>query len=152
MTPSINRMIRLLSEEERQHVTKPLVIQMESEIVRALNFDMNFLSPLTFLERFLRLSDLQEDFKMNTIAEELCRLAMSKVEFLDYKPSQIAAAAYIIANNLSSSSTKESVKLSTNCWNEFLQKHSGYSKTDVQKAFLEMQAFINLNNNANECI
>lgn len=87
MTPSINRMIRLLNDEERQYVTKPLVIQMESEIVKALNFDMNFLSPLTFLERFLRLADLQEDFKVNTLAEELCRLAMTKIEFLDYKPS-----------------------------------------------------------------
>src|SRR5438874_1607688 len=120
MTPSINRMIRLLNDEERQFVTKPLVIQMESEIVRALNFDMNFLSPLTFLERFVRLGDLHEDFKVNTIAEELCKLAMTKVEFLDYKPSQIAAAAYILAHNLANSSAKEQVKLSTNCWNENL--------------------------------
>ena len=107
MTPSINRMIRLLSDEERQYVTKPLVIQMESEIVRALNFDMNFLSPLTFLERFLRLGEVHEDFKVNTIAEELCKLAMTKIEFLDYKPSQIAAAAYIIAHNLSTSTSKD---------------------------------------------
>jgi len=94
---------------------------MESEIVRALNFDMNFLSPLTFLERFLRLGEVQEDFKINTVAEELCKLAMTKIEFLDYKASQIAAAAYILAHNLSySSSNKEPIKLTTNCWNENL--------------------------------
>lgn len=135
MTPSINRMIRLLSEQEREQVTKPLVIQMESEIVRALNFDMNFLSPLTFLERFLRLGDLQEDYKVNTIAEELCKLAMTRIQFLDYKPSQIAAAAYVLATNLSNSPAKDQVKFSVQCWNESLEKYSGYSKNDIQKVF-----------------
>lgn len=135
MTPSINRMIRLLSDEERQFVTKPLVIQMESEIVRALNFDMNFLSPLAFLERFLRLADVHEDFKVNTLAEELCKLAMTKVEFLDFKPSLIAAGAYVLAHNLSSSPSKGQIQMNSNCWNESLQKHSGYSRTDIQKVF-----------------
>jgi len=79
MTPSINRMIKLLTDQEKEVVTKPLVIQMEGEILKALNFDMNFLSPLTFLERFLRLAELHDDYKVSTLAEELCKLAMTKI-------------------------------------------------------------------------
>lgn len=58
MTPSINRMVKLLTEDERKVVTKDIVIQMESRIVKTLHFDFSYLSPLVFLERFIRLSDL----------------------------------------------------------------------------------------------
>jgi hypothetical protein len=78
---------------------------MESEILRALDFDFIILSPLTFLERFLRLADLHEDYKIVTLSEELCKLSMTKVSFLDYKPSIIAGCALILACNLADSST-----------------------------------------------
>lgn len=55
MTPSINRMIKLLNDDEKELVTKPDVITKEVDILGRLNFDFNFLSPLVFLERFLRL-------------------------------------------------------------------------------------------------
>jgi hypothetical protein len=61
MTPSINRMVKLLNDDERQVVTKAIVIEMESRIVVALNFDFSYLSPITFLERFIRLSDFQNN-------------------------------------------------------------------------------------------
>lgn len=61
MTPSINRMIKLLNEDERQVVTKAIVIEMESRIVVALNFDFSYLSPITFVERFIRLSEFQNN-------------------------------------------------------------------------------------------
>jgi hypothetical protein len=51
-------MIKLLNEDERQVVTKLLVIAMEAKILTTLGFDLNFLSPLIFLERYLRLLDL----------------------------------------------------------------------------------------------
>jgi hypothetical protein len=57
MTPSINRMLKLLPEEEQRYVTKETVINMESAVIHALNFDFALLSPLPFLERFLRLID-----------------------------------------------------------------------------------------------
>jgi hypothetical protein len=57
MTPSINRMIKLLSIEELVYVDKQKVIDMEATIIRTLNFDFSFLSPLPFIERFLRLID-----------------------------------------------------------------------------------------------
>jgi hypothetical protein len=58
MTPSISMMLRLLPQNEQSYVTKQKVINLESEIVRLLDFDFNFISPLFFLERFLRLAEL----------------------------------------------------------------------------------------------
>lgn len=57
MTPSINRMIKLLKSDEEKHVDKSKVITMESNIIKTFNFEFGFLSPLPFLERFLRLLD-----------------------------------------------------------------------------------------------
>jgi hypothetical protein len=100
MTPSINRMIRLLPDDEREIVTKQLVIQMEVEILTRFSFDMNFLSPLVFLERFLRLSEVHKDESVCNLAKELCQRAVAKIRFLDYKPSEIAGAALLLAINL----------------------------------------------------
>lgn len=57
MTPSINRMIKLLPDDEVRLVPKESVIAMESTVIHALNFDFALLSPLPFLERYLRLLD-----------------------------------------------------------------------------------------------
>jgi hypothetical protein len=57
MTPSINRMLKLLTENELRFVDKEKVIELESTIIHTLNFDFAILSPLPFLERFLRLLD-----------------------------------------------------------------------------------------------
>ena len=62
MTPSINRMIRLLSDSEQQYVTKERVIACEAEVIKMFDFDFGMLSPLTFIERFMRLSDVHNDF------------------------------------------------------------------------------------------
>lgn len=61
MTPSINRMIKLLSEEELQYVDKAKVITMEGTIIKTFNFEFGFLSPLPFLERYLRIADFLAD-------------------------------------------------------------------------------------------
>jgi hypothetical protein len=58
MTPSISRMISLLSDAEKEFVTKQDVIFLEEEIIKMLDFDFNFVSSFVFLERFLRLADL----------------------------------------------------------------------------------------------
>ena len=57
MTPSINRMLRLLPDDELRLVSKETVINMESTVIHALSFDFALLSPLPFLERFLRILD-----------------------------------------------------------------------------------------------
>lgn len=60
MTPSISRMIKLISDKDREYVTKEKVIQCESEILKAFDFDFQFVTPLPLLERFMRLADFRE--------------------------------------------------------------------------------------------
>ena len=57
MTPSINRMIKLLTDDEERYVDKGKVITMEGTIIKHFNFEFGFVSPLPFIERYLRLID-----------------------------------------------------------------------------------------------
>lgn len=57
MTPSINRMIKLLSDDEERYVDKSKVISMEGTIIKHFNFEFGFITPLPFIERYLRLID-----------------------------------------------------------------------------------------------
>jgi len=58
ITPSINRMIRLLPYMEQQSVTKEKIIKLEERILKRFDYDCNMLSPLPFLERYIRLTNL----------------------------------------------------------------------------------------------
>lgn len=87
MTPSINRMIRLLEEDERELVTKEKVIRLEGEIIRWFDFDFNILCPLPILERFMRLAEVHENLKIDVLTFEILKIVSSKAKFLDFKPS-----------------------------------------------------------------
>jgi hypothetical protein len=100
MTPSINRMIKLLDEKEMAYVTKEKVIKMEGEILRKFDFDFSMISPLPFLERFMRLCEVHDDFFMDTISLEILKQLLSISKFLEYRPSLIAAATFIVTLNL----------------------------------------------------
>ena len=54
-SPSFNRMISLLTNEEQKHVTKKGLIELESEIILNFGFDFNFPGPIESMERFLRI-------------------------------------------------------------------------------------------------
>jgi hypothetical protein len=58
LSPSITRMIRLLTTAEQKSVDKTSVLQMEEKFLKMLNFDLNLICPLPFLERFIRLFGL----------------------------------------------------------------------------------------------
>lgn len=62
MTPSINRMISLLTDDERRFVTKEGVIKCEDDVLKTFDFDFNMLSPMPFFERFMRLAEYHNEF------------------------------------------------------------------------------------------
>jgi hypothetical protein len=81
-------------------VTKDRVICLESEILTTFDFDFNFLSPLTFLQRYMRLADLKRGYPeshVNIIAEEILKLSLSNIAFLQFFPSHTSAAAFVLA-------------------------------------------------------
>jgi hypothetical protein len=55
MSPSFNKMIALLSEDEQKYVTKKRLIDLEEKVLIALSFDFNIPNPIVPLERYLRL-------------------------------------------------------------------------------------------------
>jgi len=48
-------MINLLSEEEKKHVTKQSLIDLEADILVKLGFDFNFPGPIQSMDRFLHI-------------------------------------------------------------------------------------------------
>jgi hypothetical protein len=55
ISPSFGRMISLLSKEEKMHVTKLSLVQMEEHIIQILNCEFHLPGPIVPLERYLRL-------------------------------------------------------------------------------------------------
>jgi hypothetical protein len=97
-------MIKLLTDEEAKHVDKPKVILTESAIIKAFNFDFGFLSPLPFLERFLRLTDfllqdkspqIKKSSVLTPIAVDLLKFIHSRNDLLWTQPPSILAAAIL---------------------------------------------------------
>jgi Cyclin, N-terminal domain/Cyclin, C-terminal domain len=119
MTPSINRMIKLLTPEEEKYVDKQKVINMEGTIIRTFNFDFVFLSPQPFLDRYLRLFDheithsdetllqppvsssLKPSHYLHPMSVDLLKFTFSRADLLwGRQPSLIAAAVLCIAHRL----------------------------------------------------
>ena len=55
ISPSFNRMIRLLPKSQQLQVEKQDLIDLEEQIMKALDFDFAYASPISFLERYQRL-------------------------------------------------------------------------------------------------
>ena len=52
ISPSFNRMVRLVHEEWSIQVEKMDLIFLEERIIKMLDFDLHFTCPLVYLERF----------------------------------------------------------------------------------------------------
>ena len=81
------------------------LVTLEEKIIKALEFDLTWPTPLHFLERYQRLfnlDDIQKDkhaFLIESSALYLIRFMQKEAKFLQFKPSQIAAAAFMLALN-----------------------------------------------------
>ena len=53
-------MIILLPVDEQETVTKQAVINLEEQIILSFGFDFTHVSPLFFLERFMRVAELND--------------------------------------------------------------------------------------------
>lgn len=78
--------------------TREEIIEMESTILRTLEFNITTVSPLRFLERFSRISDMPE--KSFNMAKYLVELPIIEYRMLRYKPSLIAASAVYLTNKI----------------------------------------------------
>ena len=100
ISPSFTRMINLLSDEERPNVSKESLIALEFDILHKLNFDFNFPGPIQSMERYLRLLEYDLNQTVYDMSYQICKFQLNDAAFLDYRPSQCAAASVIISINI----------------------------------------------------
>ena len=117
ISPSFNRMLALLPSEEQRRISKKHLIDLEEQILNALQFSLHFAGPMPFLERYQRLLGIDgekgdHDLKqVGFTARQFCKYMQRFAQFLEYKPSQIAAAAIVLAMRLNVSPVGPSVGL-----------------------------------------
>lgn len=100
ISPSFSRMINLLTEEEKKYVTKKSLIELESQILLKLGFDFNFQGPIQSMERYLRLLGYHDNSTVYDMAYQICKFQLNDAQFLEYRPSEIAACAVILSINI----------------------------------------------------
>eukprot|EP00354_Favella_ehrenbergii_P010569 CAMPEP_0170456976 /NCGR_PEP_ID=MMETSP0123-20130129/4420_1 /TAXON_ID=182087 /ORGANISM="Favella ehrenbergii, Strain Fehren 1" /LENGTH=145 /DNA_ID=CAMNT_0010720611 /DNA_START=1101 /DNA_END=1538 /DNA_ORIENTATION=- len=98
-------MVNMINGWQQGHLTTKSLVRLEEQMIKALNFDLHWTSPLHFLERFQRLFGLDEvhadkhAYLLEASAIYLCRFMLKEFTFLKFRPSQIAAAAFMLALN-----------------------------------------------------
>ena len=78
---------------------------LEEAVLRALDFSLQCASPVPFLERYLRIFNIdlgRDDASkyLRKLARNYCKFMQRDSRFLDFRPSQIASAALLFAINI----------------------------------------------------
>ena len=116
MNPCFEMMIDKLPNLLRKQVNREQLIKLEEKIIRTLDFDLQHNSALPFLERYQRILKLDTEkdnnlhLKIGFSARKLLRHMMHKSQFLQYKSSQIAATAILVAIDLNKSEIEKEKK------------------------------------------
>ena len=94
-------MVKLLGDEAEEYdITKEGLVDLEAKVLIQFGFDLNFPDPYAPMERYIRLLGYDKNETVLRLAYQICKFSMNEAEFLDYKPSQIAASAVIISINI----------------------------------------------------
>lgn len=99
---------------------RPQLVQMELQILQALNFDLGFPTSLQFLRRFSKAAN--SDAKLHTCCKYFLELCLPVYGMVAFTPSKIAAAAVFVTRTISKR---------TPVWDSTLQHYTGYSSSDL---------------------
>lgn len=106
LKPSYALTASMLPETLQSMVSKNRFMELESEMLVCLEFELSYISPITFLERYQRLYGLDNEqsdaisCQINSTALHCCKLMQRESHYLRYKPSQLAAASLVFAYNM----------------------------------------------------
>ena len=103
-------LVRLVNEWYPDLVTAQDLLNLEKEVLTALEFDLSIETTVNFLDRFITLFNLEvmacKSFDDQSKAMEifknsryLSRFILRDAKFLDFKPSTLAAACFILTFN-----------------------------------------------------
>jgi len=102
-------MVRLIKSQYNFDITKEELVQLERQIVRLLDWELVFISPCFFLERFQRIFGVDReksdsnDARVGNLARKMLRCMLLSSTYLHFKPSQVAAAALLLSMNINGS-------------------------------------------------
>jgi len=93
-------MIYALNDVNGDTVKREDLIDLEQKILRQFGFDFNFVGPKQFLDRYMRILELDNKPKVYKMALQILSLSIVNHKLISYRPSQIAACSLIIALNI----------------------------------------------------
>ena len=162
ISPSFNRMISLLEDDEKTRISKTDLIDLEEDIMRRLKYEFHFPGPIAPMERFLRLLGYHKNVLSFDMAFNICKFQLTDPAFLEYTPSEIAACAVILAVNIYQKENQKKLHnqffkikkngcylINDSIWNEEIQEATGMKKTHLKKCLTDLAKFIQLNLNPN---
>lgn len=98
--PNFMNMINALEDLNGDKCKKEDLVELEEKILRLLGFDFNFNGPKQFLDKYLRVLGYDNNTKVNQMALQILTLSLVDEKLLNYRASQIAASAVILAINI----------------------------------------------------
>ena len=101
--------------------TQKNILELEYEVLRALEFNLTSPSSYRFLERYAKL--VNTDQRTFNLAWYLIEIPLIEYKMIKYKPSLISSAALFVAHKIQ----KKSIR-----WNERMQETTTYSENDLR--------------------
>ena len=93
MQPNFGRMVRLVQSQWSVTIEKSELFNLEEKIIKSLDFELHFSGPIPFLERYLRMYNLdlasndEEAFTISVLAHSFCQMVLKSPAYLSLKPS-----------------------------------------------------------------
>lgn len=110
-------MVRLVEEEWGIQIAKVDLINLEEKIIKTLDYELHYVCPIVFLERFQRIFGLDEEYHfaeskiVGELARRLLRIFVSHSSFLRFKTSHMAGAALMLSINIAQSKIATQIDL-----------------------------------------
>ncbi|KAI2810661.1 hypothetical protein RDWZM_002424 [Blomia tropicalis] len=114
-------------------------IRMEIEMLKTLQFNLNFPLSYSFLRRYARCSSLS--IETLTLARYILETSLLDYTIIDELDSKLAAAALLLA-----------LKMRSLSWNKTLEFYSGYNETELNKLMVHLNNLISTLNPKYETI
>ncbi|XP_063680931.1 G2/mitotic-specific cyclin-B-like [Bolinopsis microptera] len=93
------------------------ILDMEINVLNTLEFDLNHPLPLHFLRRNSKAGNA--DGKVHTLGKYLTEICLTHMSMLKFKPSELAAGAFLVAQHVLMPDKK---------WNSTLTHYTGYTR------------------------
>jgi len=115
--PSLDKLVKVT----QCNLQTQEVIKMEMDILSQLDFDLIWPSPYRFLERFIKILQLNNEFFF--IAQYFVEYALLDKTLVSMPPSKIAAIGLLAASKV--------LKKEKGLWSSSIVKSSGYSESEL---------------------